>query len=271
MKILVSGATGFLAESLLPRLKGDIRVVDRNEGKLIKLKQKYPDIEIITGDISQEWIVKKAMKGIDEVYHLAAMKHVDLAEKQPFECIQSNVIGTLNLLVESLNERPKTFIMISTDKAAQVNGVYGATKFLGEKLIKEAEMINQETKYRVVRYGNVWKSTGSFITKWIPNIKKGEGIKITDPDMTRFFWTVDEAVDLIFECIAKAKDSTPYIPRMKAMRMGDIVIALKEMYGDFKVETIGNRGGENQSETMDGILFSDNVERYSIKEIMELI
>lgn len=268
---LVSGGTGFLAEALIPRLKGDIRVVARNEGKLVALKQKFPNIEIITGDIADEWIAKRAMKGVNEVYHLAAVKGVDIAEKQPFEAIQTNITGTLNLLVESLNERPSIFLFISTDKAAQVNGVYGATKFLGERLISEAELINQETKYRIVRYGNVLYSTGSVLCKWKDAMKKGEGVKITDPNMTRFFWTREQAVDLIFDCIKNSKDSKPYIPEMKAMSMGNLMEAMMKKYGKVKCEVIGNRGGENLHETMDGKIFSNKVEQFTIKEIMQLI
>ena len=275
--ILVSGGTGFLAEALIPRLKGKIRVVARNEGKLVELKQKYPDIEILTGDIADEWIAKRAMKGVKEVYHLAAIKGVDTAERQPFEAIRTNITGTLNLLVESLNERPDLFVMISTDKAAQVKGVYGATKFLGERLIKEAELINSETQYRVVRYGNVLYSTGSVLCKWKELMQKGEEVSITDPDMTRFFWTREQAVDLIFDCIDNAKDSTPYTPEMKAMSMGNLLEAMMQKYGKVKVNIIGNRGGENTNETMGQLdsngklIFSDMVEQYSIDDIMKLI
>ena len=269
--ILCTGGSGFLGEALVPRLKGKIRVVARNEGKLVALKQKFPDIDILTGDIADEWTVKRAMKGVREVYHLAAFKSVDLAERQPFECIQTNINGTLNLLVETLNTKPTLFVMISTDKAVQVNGVYGATKFLGEKLMQEVELINQDTKYRVVRYGNVIYSTGSVLCKWKEAIQKGEEVRITDPNMTRFFWTREQAVDLIFECLDKAKDSTPYVPEMKSMRMGDLLEAMMQKYGKVPVEVIGNRGGENQHETIDGKVYSNQVKQFSIDEIKKLI
>jgi len=270
--ILVTGGTGFLAEALIDRLYSEkIRVVARNEGKLVALKQKYPDIEIVTGDIADAWTAKRVMKGAKKVYHLAAMKSVEIAERQPFECIQTNVMGTLNLLVESLNERPSLFLMISTDKAAQVTGVYGASKMLGEKLMKEAELMNDETAYRVVRYGNVLYSTGSVLCKWKEAMQKGEEISITDPDMTRFFWTREQAVDLIFECIKDSVDSTPYTPEMKAMRMGTLVEAMMDVYGDVSVNVIGNRGGENLHETMDGKIFSNDVDQFTKDEIKQLI
>ena len=268
--ILVTGGTGFLAEALLPKLKGKIRVVARNEGKLVKLKQQYPDIEIITGDIADEFVAKKVMKGVKEVYHLAAMKSVDIAENQPYECIKTNITGTLNLLVESLNERPSLFILVSTDKAAQVSGVYGATKFLAERLMGEVEKMNGETAYRVVRYGNVLYSTGSVLQVWKDNIEKKKPVKITEPEMTRFFWTKEQAVDLIFECIENAKNSMPYIPEMKSMRMGDLLDAMLNKYGTVPIEVMGNRGGENLHETM-GTVFSNECEQFTIKEIQKLI
>lgn len=269
--ILITGGTGFLAEALIPRLKGKIRILARNEGNLVKFKQKFPNVEIITGDIADKWTVKKAMQGVDEVYHLAAVKGVDTAERQPFEAIKTNIQGTLNLLEESFIVKPKVFVFISTDKASQVTGVYGATKFLGERLVKEAEQLNKKTKYRVVRYGNVLYSTGSVLCKWKEKMKNGEKVLITDPDMTRFFWTREQAIDLIFKCIKKAKDSTPFIPKMKSMRMGDLLDAMMNKYGNVDVKVIGNRGGENLHETMDGKIYSNQVDKFSIDEIMEMI
>jgi len=268
---LITGGTGFLAEALIPRLKGEIRVVARNEGKLVSLKQKFPHIEILTGDIADKWVAKQAMIGIMEVYHLAAIKHVDIAERQPYEAIQTNINGTINLLAESFINIPKSFVMISTDKAAQVSGVYGATKFLGEKLMEQMAYCNPKTKYRVVRYGNVLYSTGSVLCKWKEKMLKGEKVMITEPNMTRFFWTREQAVDLIFDCIENAKDAKPYVPEMKAMRMGDLMEAMMQKYGRVEMEVIGNRGGENMHETMDGKVFSNQVEQFSIEEIKELI
>ena len=270
--ILVTGGCGFLGEALIPRLKGKIRVLDRDEKTLVKLKEKYPQIEIVAGDISQEWIVKKAMKGCDEIQHLSAFKHVGLAEENVFECIQSNIIGSLNILSESLNTKPKLVIGISTDKAAQVKGIYGATKMCMEGLFREAEQMNTDTKYRIVRYGNVLWSTGSVLCKWKDAIETGRPIVVTNPESTRFYWTREQAIDHIFDCIKKSKDTTPYVPKMKSIMLRDLAEAFVEKYGkNTKIVLTKLENCDNVNETVDGVIFSNQVERYTKNEIMKLI
>ena len=270
MKIVIFGASGFLGTELVKRLygSGDILAVARNEGNLIALKEKFPDIEILTGDIADRWTVKKAMQGADGVYLLSAMKHVGLAEIDTHACIKTNVVGVMNVVVESLTTKPKLLMFVSTDKAAQPIGVYGCTKKISEQLVAEAERMNFETKYRVVRYGNVWGSTGSISTKWKPKMERGEEVILTDPEASRFFWTVGEAVDLIFECVEKAKDSKPFVPKMKAVKMGTVLDACMEVWGQSPVKYIGLQPGENRVETTDGVTFSDTVEQFTKDEFI---
>lgn len=269
-RIICFGASGFLGTALISRLygTGDILAVARNEGNLIALKEKFPNIEIMSGDISDSWVVKRAMLGATDVYLLSAMKHVGLAEIDVKSCIKTNVIGTMNVIEESLTTKPNFLMFISTDKAAQPLGVYGCSKKICEKLIAEAEKINPNTRYRIVRYGNVLGSTGSVITKWKPKMEKGEEVIITDPEASRFFWTVGEAVDLIFECLNKATDSTPHIPKMKAVTMGTVLEACMEVYGKSPVKVIGLQPGENKVETTDGVTFSDKVEQFTRSEFI---
>ena len=165
---LVTGGSGFLGIPLCERILsqgGKVRTIARDEGKLIELKQQFPSIEILTGDISDRFEVKQAMKGVTGVFHLAASKHVGIAEKQVRECIKSNTLGSLYILEESLNTKPEFILGVSTDKAAKVAGVYGATKLLMERLFGQFEALNPETQYRIVRYGNVLYSTGSVLCK----------------------------------------------------------------------------------------------------------
>jgi len=272
-RIAVFGGSGFLGTTLIDRLvdrgNDNIVAIARNEGALVSLKEKFPFIDIIVGDIADMWIVKRAMKDASACFLLSALKHVGLAESEVKSCINTNVIGAMNIINESLITKPKILMFISTDKASQPLGVYGCSKKIGEKLMQEAEKINRDTKYRVVRYGNVWNSTGSLITKWKPKMLKNEEIILTDPLASRFFWTVSEAVDLIFECMEKAKNSTPFIPKMKAVEMGVVLDACLEFYkSSSSVKVIGLQPGENMVETTDGVTFSDKCKQFTKEEFI---
>lgn len=273
IKVVVFGGSGFLGTHLIERLfaSGHLNIVavGRNEAALVALKEKFPPLNIIVGDISDKWVVKKAMKDAREVYHLAALKHVGLAEKEVKSCISTNIIGCMNIVDESLIVKPKQLIFISTDKASQPMGVYGCSKKIGEKLIEEAEKINPDTNYFVLRYGNVWASNGSLATKWKPKMMSGEEVILTDPEASRFFFTVSEAVDLIFECIIRSDDATPYTAQMKAVKMQTVLEACLETWGKSPVKIIGLQPGENKVETMDGVTFSDQVEQFSKEEFKQ--
>ena len=271
-RYLITGGTGFLGRELIRTLVGqgitNLVVVARNEGKLVALKTEFPTIEILPGDVSDPVVCAKACRLVDGVFHLAAFKHVPMAETDSYECVRSNINGTLNLLVESIgrtgNGSPAFFVYISTDKAAQVTGVYGATKFVGEKVVQEFQKINSVTKYSIIRYGNVFGSTGSFIHKWQKAVKAGEPIVITDPDATRFFFTVDSAVKLIMAAVEAG--SGLVIPYIKAVRMGVVAEAFSEHVGGCEIKTIGLQPGENKHETMNGVTFSDEAEQYTKDE-----
>lgn len=272
-KYLITGGSGFLGNTLISRLVAQnsyrLVVLARNEGELLKLQDKFPDVEIIPGDVADQYVCEKACRDVDGIFHLAAFKHVRMAEMNTQRCIRSNIIGTLNLLNMSLKFKPDIFVLISTDKAANIRGVYGATKLLGEKLVEEFAEVNSDTKYRVVRYGNVWNSTGSFITKWRPLMKAGQEVMVTDPGATRFFFTVDDAVSLIFRSIDEGKDAKPFVPAMKAVSIGTVLEACQEVYGKCPVKTIGLQAGENMHETMDGKIFSNEVEQYTKEDFIK--
>jgi UDP-N-acetylglucosamine 4,6-dehydratase len=276
---LVTGGSGFLGYPLVKYILdqgGFVRVISRDEGKLITLKEQYPSVDIYTGDISDSFEVRQAMKNVTGVFHLAASKHVGLAEKFVRENIKTNTIGSLNILEHSLDHPTLKFVLsVSTDKAAQVAGVYGATKFLMERAIKQYEELNPNVIYRTVRYGNVLYSTGSVLCKWKDLISQGKEVIITDPDATRFFWSVEDAIQLIIDCMNVATDSSPYCPIMKSMRVDDLLQAMIQKYSNgqnIPVKIIGLQPGENLHERVleDGP-FSNEVEHFTINEILPMI
>jgi UDP-N-acetylglucosamine 4,6-dehydratase/UDP-glucose 4-epimerase len=276
---LVTGGSGFLGHPLVKYIlenNGLVRVISRDEGKLIELKEKFPAVDIHTGDISDLFEVRQAMKDVVGVFHLAASKHVGLAEKFVRENIKTNVIGSMNILENSLDHPTLKFVLsVSTDKAAQVAGVYGATKFLMERAIKQYEELNPAVKYRTVRYGNVLYSTGSVLCKWKDLISRGKDVIVTAPEATRFFWSVDDAIQLIIDCMSDATDSTPYCPIMKSMRIDDLLQAMIQKYSNgrpINVNIIGLQPGENMHEKVleDGP-YSNEVEHFSIDEILPMI
>ena len=278
--VLVTGGTGFLGEKLIEKLvekNYKIRVVARNEGKLMLVKSKFPDIEIIPGDIANKITAYQACKNVNGIFHLAAFKHVRMAEEYSLECINSNIIGTLNILNESLDNKNLEFVVgISTDKVALVTGTYGASKFLMESLFKQFEKLNKNVNYRLVRYGNVIYSTGSVLCLWKEKLLKGDEIIITDKNVTRFYWTREDAIQLIFDCLEHSTSCEPYLPEMKSMILGDILSAMVKKYlPDNKtllVKEIGLQSGENLHERliMDGMTSNDAI-KYTIDEIYNMI
>lgn len=277
-KYLVTGGSGFLGVPLVKYILskgGNVRVIARDEGKLITLQEMFPSIEIYPGDISDAYEIKQAMQGVNGVFHLAASKHVGLAETFVRENIKSNTLGSLYILEESLNMDLDFILGISTDKAAQVVGVYGATKLLMERLFTQYEKLNTKCKYRIVRYGNVLYSTGSVLCKWKELIQNGKAVTVTAPDATRFFWTVDQAIDLIVDCMKNANNSNPYCPSMKSMNIKNLLQAMIEKYSNgqpIAVNVIGLQPGENMHEkVLEQGPYSNEVKQFTIEEIKELI
>lgn len=274
---LVTGGSGFIGTELIKRivqLGGRVRALARGNGSLGVLKIKFPEIEIQSGDIADVSVIKKAVKDVDGIFHLGAFKHVGMSEKQPIQCTKSNILGTLNLLEETEGKNYDFILSLSSDKAAQVSGVYGATKLLMERMIKEFESYNPHIQYRIVRYGNVLYSTNSVLTIWKDLLQRGQEVVITDPLVTRFYWTVEESVDSIFGCMKDSIDSTPYCPSMKAAGIMDLLTAMYEKYGvgALKYKVIGLQKGENRKEKiLDEGPYSDEVEQYSIEELKQMI
>ena len=268
-KILITGGTGSLGNALTSRLlKEDvdtIRIFSRNENKQNTMEAEFKDdrLRFLLGDVRDYSRLVRAMEDIDIVFHAAALKHVPIIEYNPFEAIKTNVIGSQNVIDAWLKENVEKVVAIGTDKAVSPLNTYGATKLLMEKLFVTASNYlkkeRHQTKFFALRYGNVLGSSGSVIPKFINQIKNKEKITITDPNMTRFSISMDEALDFILTATEIAKGSEIFIPKLRAYTIKDIKDVLFELLQKTDEENIGIREGEKLNE----ILINSDEIRYT--------
>ena len=259
-KILVTGGTGSLGQALTKKLLDldaeTVRIFSRNESKQIEMESSFDDkrLRFFVGDVRDSERLFSALEDVDIVFHAAALKHVPKIEYNPFESIKTNVIGSQNVIDNSLKQDVEKVICIGTDKAVSPLNTYGATKLLMEKLFVSANnYVNPQkhrTKFVAVRYGNVLGSSGSVIPKFIDLIKKGKPITITDLKMTRFTITMDEALEFILNATETGKGSEIFIPKLKSYEMSTLIETLKELLGEVKQEITGIRPGEKLHETL---------------------
>lgn len=247
--VLITGGTGFLGRGILRRAQREnwparITVLSRDETKQDECRKRYPNVEYVLGDICNSATVDRVMQGKDTVIHTAAIKYVPDAEFNVQECIRVNVEGLERVLSAAAWHEVKNFVFVSTDKAVQPINVYGMTKALGERLVCEFGKW-YPMRATFTRYGNVLCSTGSVIPNFKAQLAKNGEVTVTDPTMTRFWLTIEEAVDLVLEALVQSS-GTGVIPKARAMRIGDIASAVA---GD-KVRIIGVRPGEKQHEDL---------------------
>jgi len=220
------------------------------------MENKFDDdrLRFFLGDVKDFNRLIRAFEDVDYVFHAAALKHVPKIEYNPFEAIKTNVIGSQNVIDACLHENVEKSICIGTDKAVSPLNTYGATKLLMEKLFVTANnYLNPErhrTKFIAVRYGNVFGSSGSVIPKFIEQIKSKKKITITDPNMTRFSITMDEALDFIVNALTSGKGSEIFVPKLKSYSISNVKDALFELLGKYDEEVIGIRPGEKLHETL---------------------
>ena len=258
--ILITGGTGSLGQALTKKLltlnADTIRIFSRNESKQIEMESKFEDnrLRFFVGDVRDTDRLYSALEDVDVVFHAAALKHVPKIEYNPFESIKTNVIGSQNIIDNSLRQDVEKVICVGTDKAVSPLNTYGATKLLMEKLFVSANnYVNPEkhkTKFVAVRYGNVLGSSGSVIPKFISLIKQKKSLTITDLQMTRFTITMDEALDFILNATKTGKGSEIFIPKLKSYDMSILLDTLSDLYGDLKHDITGIRPGEKLHETL---------------------
>jgi UDP-N-acetylglucosamine 4,6-dehydratase/UDP-glucose 4-epimerase len=259
-KILITGGTGSLGQALTKRLLNEqvdiIRIFSRNENKQVSMESEFDDdrLRFLLGDVRDLPRLERALEDIDIVFHAAALKHVPIIEYNPFEAIKTNVIGSSNVIEACLHENVEIAVGVGTDKAVSPLNTYGATKLLMEKLFVTAanylDKSRHKTKFLALRYGNVLGSSGSVIPKFIEQIKAGKKISITDPTMTRFSITMDQALEFILSSVSISKGSEVFVPKIKSYRIETLKDAMKELFGNVDYETIPVRQGEKYHETM---------------------
>ena len=258
--ILITGGTGSLGQALTKRLlemdAHAIRIFSRNENKQIEMENNIKDdrIRFFLGDIRDLQRLTRATEDVDLVFHAAALKHVPKIEYNPFEAIKTNVVGSQNVIDACLTNNVEKVVCVGTDKAVSPLNTYGATKLLMEKLFVAAKNYLNPEKHRTVflavRYGNVLGSSGSVIPKFIEQIKTNKPVTITDPKMTRFSITMDEALDFIFNATKIGKGSEVFVPKLRAYNIVDVKNALTELLSDTGEKIIGIRTGEKLHETL---------------------
>jgi len=264
--LLITGGTGSFGNAVLNRfLKtdiGEIRVFSRDEKKQDDMRHEFqakmPDvaekIKFYIGDVRDLASVKNAMHGVDYIFHAAALKQVPSCEFFPIEAVKTNVLGTENVLTAAIDEGVKTVICLSTDKAAYPVNAMGTSKAMMEKVIvaKSRTVSPERTKICCTRYGNVMCSRGSVIPLWIDQIKNGQPITITDPTMTRFIMSLDEAVDLVLFAFEHGTSGDILVQKAPACTIQTQAEAVCELFGGDKkaIKIIGIRHGEKMYETL---------------------
>jgi UDP-glucose 4-epimerase len=233
----------------------EIRIFSRDEKKQDDMRKAFNNdkLKFYIGDVRNLESVRDAVKGVDFIFHAAALKQVPSCEFFPMEAVRTNVLGTDNVLTAAIDEGVKKIVCLSTDKAAYPINAMGTSKAMMEKVIvaKSRNVDPKETTICCTRYGNVMASRGSVIPLFVDQIKEGKAITVTDPDMTRFLMNLDEAVDLVLFAFKNAKQGDLFVQKSPASTVGDLAAALKELFkSDIKIKIIGTRHGEKAHETL---------------------
>ena len=262
--LLISGGTGSFGNAVLKRFLrtdiGEIRIFSRDEKKQDDMRHeyqaRYPDvahkIKFYIGDVRDLNSCKSAMNNVDFVFHAAALKQVPSCEFFPMQAVYTNVIGTDNILTAAIEAKVKAVICLSTDKAAYPINAMGITKAIEEKVAVAKSRYSGDTMIACTRYGNVLCSRGSVVPLWISQIKEGNPITITEPKMTRFIMSLDEAIDLVLYAFEHGRSGDIFVQKAPACTIQTQAEAVCEIFGGKKedIKVIGIRHGEKLYETL---------------------
>ena len=258
--LLITGGTGSFGNAVLRRfLKtdiGEIRIFSRDEKKQDDMRKVYnnPKLKFYIGDVRDYNSVMDVMRGVDFVFHAAALKQVPSCEFYPVQAVYTNILGTENVLNAAIASKVKKVVCLSTDKAAYPINAMGMSKALMEKVIvaKGRNLKDDETTICLTRYGNVMASRGSVIHLFIDQIRHGKPITITDPNMTRFMMSLDQAVDLVLFAFKNGKNGDLFIQKSPAATIGILADTIKNIFKrpEYEIKIIGTRHGEKLYEVL---------------------
>jgi len=258
-RLLITGGTGSFGTAVLERFLGnskfgEIVIFSRDEKKQHDMRQNFPSakVKFVIGDTRDRDSVTKVMEGVDAVFHAAALKHVPTGEFFPLELVKTNILGTENVFSAAKQAKVKKVILLSTDKAVYPINTMGMTKAIAEKLMAVYSGDKHSTTiFSAVRYGNVMASRGSVIPLFVEQIKKGKDITITNPEMTRFMLSLDDALDLVELALLKAEAGNIFIKKAPAATIDTVAESLIGIFkSKSKIKIIGTRKGEKIHETL---------------------
>ena len=255
--LLITGGTGSFGNAVLDKFLDsdirEIRIFSRDEKKQHDMRVRYnnPKIKFYIGDVKDESSIRDVMIGVDYVFHAAALKQVPSCEFYPIEAVKTNVLGTENVLNVAIANNVSKVICLSTDKAVYPINAMGVSKAMMEKVFVAKSRNSKNTVITGTRYGNVMSSRGSVIPHFLEQIKREKPLTVTDPDMTRFMMTLDNAVELVLYAFKNGKSGDIFVQKSPASTIGDLASCLKEIYNsDVKIKKIGIRHGEKMHETL---------------------
>lgn len=255
--LLITGGTGTFGNAVLRRFLetdiAEIRVFSRDEKKQDDMRKEYssPKLRFYIGDVRDPGSLRDAVHGVDFVFHAAALKQVPSCEFFPLEALRTNSLGTENVLSEAIAAGVRRVVVLSTDKAVYPINAMGISKAMMEKIAIAKSRIDPKTVISTTRYGNVMASRGSVIPLFIKQIQERAPVTITDPRMTRFMMTIDDAVDLVVYAFEHGRPGDTFVQKAPAATVGDLAEALKKLLGsDAPAQVIGTRHGEKLYETL---------------------
>ena len=255
--LLITGGTGSFGNAVLDRFLNtaieEIRIFSRDEKKQHDMRIAYnsPKLKFYIGDVRNEGSLRDAFLGVDYVFHAAALKQVPSCEFHPMEAVQTNVIGTENVLNVAISNNVEKVVCLSTDKAVYPINAMGVSKAMMEKVFVAKSRNSKNTIITGTRYGNVMASRGSVIPHFIDQIKSGKPITVTDPSMTRFMMTLDHAVELVLYAFNNGQPGDIFVQKSPASTIGELAQSLKDIFkSEVEIKNIGIRHAEKMHETL---------------------